>query len=393
MGPHGKHTPEENRSNPKKFWKSIQQNLHFGKETGHKTRISVKDSTGHILSGNTLVCPMNDYYANVGSSLAKHFITPWTPPPISGIAHNIPLMTFRFVREKENFSLINNLNVHKSSHVESITTQYLKDALKALIVEFTFLLNKCLDEGIMPDAWCVGTITPVPKNGMSNAMSDYRPISVLPSPSKLIERAVYNQLIYHLESHGLLDNRQHGFRRDHSTCSAIFELTQYLYNNVDNRKFISCVFIDYSKAFDTIDHEIMSRKLQLYGLSPGVITWCRDYLSHRRQCVKIEDCKSDYKSVNYGVPQVSILGPLFFVMYVNDLLNMFGSDSVEILLYVDDTVIYYADQDANIACNKVADGLDIVHQWCETNKLTINVKKTKHMLVSPKHKKNENVTL
>ena len=123
---------------------------------------------------------MNDYYANVGSSLAKHFMTPWTTPPISGIAHNISLITFRFVGEKEIISLINNLNVNKSSHVESITSQYLKDALKALIVEFTFLLNKCLDEGIMPDAWCVGTITPVPKNGMSNAMSDYRPISVLP---------------------------------------------------------------------------------------------------------------------------------------------------------------------------------------------------------------------
>ena len=383
----------ETRSNPKKFWKSIQQNLHFGKEKGNKARISVKDKNGNVLFGKNLVGPMNEYYARVGASLAEHFTKPWVPPPIPGIVYNIPLMTFRFIGEKEIVSLIKSLNVHKSSQLKGISTQYLKDALVVLTVEFTYLINKCLDDGIMPNAWCAGTITPVPKNGMSKAMPDYRPISVLPSPSKLIERAVYNQLIYHLESYGLLDNRQHGFRRDHSTCSAVFEFTQYLYNNVDNRKFISCVFIDYSKAFDTIDHEIMCKKLQLYGLSPGVITWCCDYLSHRRQRVKIENHISDNISVNYGVPQGSILGPLFFIMYVNDLLSMFGQDMSRILLYADDTVIYYADREANVACSEVERGLNIVHNWCETNKLTINVKKTKHMLVSPRHIKNGSVTV
>ena len=108
---------------------------------------------------------------------------------------------------------------------------------------------------------------------------------------------------YHLESHGLLDKRQHGFRKDHSTCSAIFELCQYLYNNLDKRKSISCLFIDYSKALDTIDHNILCKNLELYRLGEGVISWCRAYLTDQQQCVKVDDHTSSCKYINYGVPQ------------------------------------------------------------------------------------------
>ena len=189
---------------------------------------------------------------------------------------------------------------------------------------------------------------------------------------------------YHLESHGLLDKRQHGFRKDHSTCSAIFELCQYLYNNLDKRKSISCVFIDYSKAFDTIDHNILCKKLELYRLGEGVISWCRAYLTDRQQCVKVDDHTSSCKYINYGVPQGSILGPLFFIIYVNDLLELFGGDGVQILLYADDTEIYYADDSVEVACREVENALLKICTWCEANKLTINAKKTQHMLITPK---------
>ena len=183
-------------------------------------------------------------------------------------------------------------------------------------------------------------------------------------------------------SYGLLDKRQHGFRKDHSTCSAIFDLCQYLYDNLDNRRNISCVFIDYSKAFDTIDHNILCKKLALYGLSTGVISWCKDYLTNRQQCVKVEEYLSGYKNVNYGVPQGSILGPLFFIIYVNDLLDLFKGEDVQILLYADDTVVYYSNENSETACREVERALAKVSTWCDSNKLTINVKKTQHMLIS-----------
>ena len=372
----------ENRNVPKKFWKEIQNNLHFGNEKTVQL-ITIKDIHGKIRIGKDAAEPINTHYAGVGHSLAVKFQTTWDPSHCLCNFTQYPKMNFRFVGTVELTSLINCLNVNKSSSVHGIKTTQLKDFLKIMIIEFTHLINECLDHGIMPRSWSIGTVSPIPKNGNSQSMSDYRPISVLPSPSKIIERAVYNQLIYHLESHGMLDWRQHGFRKDHSTCTAIFELTQYLYNSLDNRKFVSCVFIDYSKAFDTIDHDILCKKLSHYGLGRDVLDWCKDYFAYRKQCVKIENVSSGKKDMKYGVPQGSILGPLFFIIYVNDLLSLFDQKTVQILLYADDTVVYFAHEDPHIACTTVVNALSKIQHWCNQNKLTINTKKTKHMLVAP----------
>ena len=266
----------ENRNKPKKFWKEIQKNLHFGKDKCTDRQIMLKDANGNLFVGKDAVNPLNSYYVDVGKNLAEKFNTTWKPSQT--LVHNlhIPRMNFRFITMKELTAIVKCLNVNKSSNVENINASQLKDALKIMMIEFTYFINECLQKSRMPRKWSVGTISPVPKKGMSHTMADYRPISVLPTLSKVIERAVYNQLVYHLESHGLLDHRQHGFRKDHSTSSAIFE--QYLYNSLDSKKYISCVFIDYSKAFDTIDHDILCKKLTFYGLGDGVLAWCKDYL-------------------------------------------------------------------------------------------------------------------
>ena len=383
----------ENRNVPKKFWKEIQGNLQFGNEKIFCHLITIKNTNGEIKIGKHAAEPMNVHYAGVGHSLAEKFQTKWKPmSSLSNFAH-YPTMNFRFVGILELTSMINCLSNNKSSSVDNIKTNQLKDFLKIMIVEFTHLINQCLDRGIMPRKWSIGTVSPIPKNGNSYSMSDYRPISVLPAPSKIIERAVYNQLIYHLESHGILDWRQHGFRKDHSTCTAIFELTQYLYNSLDCRKCLSCVFIDYSKAFDTIDHEILCNKLAFYGLGKDVLIWCKDYFAHRKQCVKIESVSSSEKDMEYGIPQGSILGPLFFIIYVNDLLSLFDQQAVKILLYADDTVIYFAHEDPHIACTTVEKALNSIQNWCNQNKLMINLKKTKHMLISPCRRRKENLAI
>ena len=147
-------------------------------------------------------------------------------------------------------------------------------------------------------------------------MGDYRPISVLPAPSKVIECLFYNQLVYYLECNHLLDSRQHGFRKDHSTATAILELVQYMYEKLDIGDTIHCVFIDYSKAFDTLDHDILCTKLNNIGFDRQVVSWCRNYLSGRQQSVKIGDLKSPILPVSCSVPQGSIPGPLFFIIYM-----------------------------------------------------------------------------
>ena len=379
----------ENRKAPKKFWKTIQKNLNFGKEAASANSVIIHCDNEPPVTGEVAANKLNNYYAGVGAELAEKFSNVWHFP-LNIPDYSIPVMNFRFVGEKEVTALIKFLNENKSSRVDNVNMFFLKEALLCLVTEFTFLLNKCLELSVMPNSWSIGAITPVPKTGFSKKMPDFRPISVLPAPSKIIERAVYNQLIYHLESHGLLYPQQHGFRKDHSTCSAILELVQYIYNAFDNREFTSCVFIDYSKAFDTIDHDILCKKLQYYGLDRNVINWCKDNLSNRQQYVKIGDHISGYTTVKYGVPQGSILGPLFFIIYVNDILSLFNSD-VKMLLYADDTVLYYSHTDPVYACKMVETSLKLVCDWCNMNKLTINTGKTKHILCKPRNSPLRNI--
>ena len=341
-------------------------------------RLTVNSSPTPIFGTNRC-----QHYATVGEKLAEKFgnvsapITPLSPP----LPYN--QMTFRFVTTKEVNSLIRLLKNNKPSGVPNLKTSVLKDALKILLIEFTYLINICLDKSYMPLTWKNGVITPIPKVGQSSKPTDYRPISVLPAVSKVLERAVHNQLVYFLDTNGILDNRQHGFRKDHSTLSAVFDVTQHMYNNMDKRHVTYCAFIDYSKAFDTLDHNILIKKLVNIGLSSPVIEWCRSYLCGRKQCVKNGNFVSDELGVNYGVPQGSILGPLFFIIYVNDLLSLFNESDPEITLYADDTVLYVSDDNCQSACDKLERGLSKLSCWCALNKLSVNVKKTKLLVVDP----------
>ena len=128
-----------------------------------------------------------------------------------------------------------------------------------------------------------------------------------------------------------MDRRQHGFRKDHSTGTAIFELIQFIYNSLDKREIVGCIYVDYSKAFDTLDHSILCKKLALYGLSAWVVDWCRNYLNNRKQQVKVNGNMSECEGVTYGVPQGSILGPLFFILYVNDVISIFKENDTRII--------------------------------------------------------------
>ena len=373
----------ENMNVPRKFWKAINKNLFIGNMKSETPNIRVYNSENVLVDGSDAATEINNYYSNVGCNLASAFTTSWNPNDFNYQIY-FENMQFRFIGEKETIALIRSLPSNKSSNVPGITMSFLKDALLVTSFEIRHILNESLSQSVIPFAWKIGTITPIPKKGLSKKVTDYRPISGLPAPSKLIERAVYNQIIYHLETYGLLDNRQHGFRRDHRTVTALFELTQYIYNSLDIKDYVCCIYIDYSKAFDTLDHAILLKKLEKYGLSPAVISWCRNYLSDRTQCVKLNDVVSETSNVSYGVPQGSILGPLLFIIYVNDVFLQLNENDPNILLYADDTVLYYAHAQLKELERIMSTGLRKLYKWCNFNKLTINISKTKFELFRPK---------
>ena len=146
---------------------------------------------------------------------------------------------------------------------------------------------------------------------------------------------------------------------------------------------MACVFIDYSKAFDTIDHDILCKKLEYYGFGDDIIAWCRHYLSHRKQLVKNGEHLSNLADISCGVPQGSILGPLFFIIYANDIISLFSNEGPKILLYADDTVLYHSHIDAGILFRDLKNGMSKIWKWCKLNRLSINASKTKYMVTDP----------
>ena len=209
-------------------------------------------------------------------------------------------------------------------------------------------------------------------------MDNYRPISVLPVASKLLERAVHRQLYQFLSKHQILSPFQCGFRKNHSTESAAISFTDSIRREIDQGLLTGAVFIDLRKAFDTVDHDIIVSKLKAAGISGTELHWFKDYLSNRTQQVSVENELSGARPITSGVPQGSILGPLLFVMLINDLPSRLNTCST--LMYADDTVLFYSSKDVNEIERALCRDLQLLESWLRDNSLFLNKSKTECVL-------------
>ena len=253
----------------------------------------------------------------------------------------------------------------------------MKDAFIALSEQLVYLLNCSFETGIVPSAWKMATVIPLYKGGSRKDVSNFRPVSLLPLPSKIMERVVHNRIYSHLENTNLLDPNQGGFRKKHSTIGTISQLTNEIFEGMNNRIMTVACFIDMAKAFDTVNHKILCKKLYKLGINGRLIDWLENYLSGRKQCTLANGTTSPYHDIICGVPQGSILGPLLFITYMNDLRT--ACKNSKYLLYADDTVIFNTNEN-QIATNQIQRDLDAVSLWCDQNQLTIHVKKTKYVI-------------
>ena len=224
---------------------------------------------------------------------------------------------------------------------------------------------------------------PIYKKDDAEIYSNYRPVSVLPSFSKILERLIFNRCVDHLDKHDILNEKQFGFRKNHSTYMAIIELIDKINNAVEKRETTLALYLDLSKAFDTIDHNILLYKLEHYGFRGIVLNWFRSYLSNRTQYVYYNNCKSEKLDVTCGVPQGSILGPLLFILYINDIVNT--SNMLQFILFADDTTILFSDKDISSKIDLINTELKEVTNWFKTNKLSVNASKTNFMIMGTTH--------
>ena len=240
------------------------------------------------------------------------------------------------------------------------------------------MFNLSITEGYFPKQLKTAKVTPIFKAGDKTDPGNYRPISVLPCLSKILEKIMYNRLYDYLVKHDILFKKQFGFQKGHSTEHALLELISEISDSFEQNKYTIGVFIDLSKAFDTVDHDILISKLKRYGITGENLNWFKNYLTDRKQCVTYDGLLTETKRIVCGVPQGSILGPLLFLIYVNDLYKT--SKLFDIILFADDTNLFYSHKNLKTLFDTVNTELKLINDWFIANKLSLNVKKTKYIL-------------
>ena len=360
-----------NKNNPKKFWKQINELLPNSK--GSEIQELYDETTGEIFNGEGINDHINNYFANIGPRLAAEC----TPDLTSGLnkrpvdPNNVELHFKRTpFTEDEVRKVCKKIDINKSSAIPDVKTLVLKDSFLANIPKVTWLFNSSLQASIFPDSWKLSSVVPLPKVNNPKIASDLRPVALTPLPGKLMEKLMCTRLQHWLDSNKILVDNQHGFRKNRSTITAICKFLNVIYTYLNQFKNPTVIFLDLKKAFDTVSHSKLLEKMRVLGLDYVSLQWFNSYLGNRSQCVSLNGTTSGILPLTYGVPQGSILGPILFSIYINEITNIL---SCNVILYADDTVILHDD------VTVLQNNLNRIATWCNTNQLTINVKKSQWM--------------
>ena len=369
---------KHNENNAKKFWKVIREIIPAEKSSSRRD-ILLKAS-GKKIEKSEVAHFINDYFINVGKSDlpvdgssegSQGYLEP-------GLDINAdPVALTPFVGNKV-YRVVRDINVSKSSGLDNISSFIIKEVFGMMIPEVTYMFNLSVKQSIFPKAWKSALVVPIPKTGDLTNVKNYRPISLLPLLGKILEKLVHKQLSNHLESESLLISEQHGFRKKHSTLHSVAQLTNYANIKMDSKLCTLATYIDFRKAFDCVQHPVLIQKLSSLGFDHTTITWIRSYLSDRQQRVLANGTYSSFLPVTQGVPQGSVLGPLFYIVYANNLSNIVKN--CEIALYADDTVLFTANRLFDTSVRKMQEDLDSLSGWCRQNGIKANTDKSKVMV-------------
>jgi hypothetical protein len=270
-------------------------------------------------------------------------------------------------------------------------TKIVKAAANILSVTLSDLFNYCLENVYFPDELKLASVIPLFKKGSRNLINSYRPISLLSPITKIFEKLIYDRVADYFSRKKLFCKEQFGFIKGRSIQAAVLNLLHDLNMAINNNKYSIVVFLDYSKAFDTVSHDLLLKKLYRYGFRGCVSDFLKSYFSSRKQSVKIKNSFSDVLDVNIGVPQGSSLGPLYFLIFVNEFTKI--CRYCKSILYADDSVIYLSGDTLSELQDRVNHDISLIYKWSKANGLTLNIDKTKCMLVTTRSRERIEIKL
>ena len=377
-------TKLSNANNSKNSWQAINELLNKKPKSTQVTQLNVDDQ---VITGDRNIADcFNQYFSSIGCKLSEsiHNIN------IEPMAFVTPVeSSFHFSRisVQEVLSALNQLNLRKSPGLDGISVKLLKDTSDVIAQPLANIFNLSLQTGIFPDDWKIAKISPVFKEGNKTDCGNYRPISVISVVAKLFEGLVYNQLRTFISDNNILVKQQSGFRSQHSTETALLGSTNEWLYNMDSGLINGVLFLDLKKAFDTVDHEILLKKLHLYIIKGTPYAWLKSYIQNRKQICLMNGKKSHAREIRCGVPQGSNLGPILFLLYINDLPKCLEATRAN--LFADDTNLSCAGLDVSEIEIKLKKDLENVHSWLRCNKLTLNDTKTEYMIIGSRYRLNK----
>ena len=288
-------------------------------------------------------------------------------------------MYFKPITEQEVKKFCNEIRT-SAIGFDGLSPLILKRSIDIISKPLTYLVNLSFKTGVFPEDLKIAKVIAIHKSGDKDDIKNKRPISILNVISKIFEKAIHNRLNTYLEKHQLIVPNQHGFRQNHSTESAIISFTKPIYEALNKHEYAIGVFLDFSKAFDCIDHDILVTKLENLDMRGSFLLLLSDYLANRKQTVYYQGNFSDLKTLRYGVPQGSILGPLMFNIYVNDVRN--ASNILHITLYADDKNCGMTHENPYILVRNLNLELKLIYEWILCNHLILNFLKNAFILFS-----------
>ena len=326
---------------------------------------------------------------NIGPSLASK-VPPGKCDPISFIRNGVHSTIFLLpVNEEEVTSILKNMK-NCSAGWYFISPCIVKQTYNYFLVPLVHVCNMSLLHGIFPNELKMARVIPLYKGGDSKYIVNYRPVSVLPVFSNIFERLMYDRIMEFLTENDVLYNLQFGFRKHHSTSLTLMILYDKISKTLYEGDYVLGVFLDFSKAFDTVNHEILLRKLYSYGIRGIAHEWLKSYLDCRSQYVVFNEAKSKPMNITCGVPQGSILGPLLFLLYINDMPTV--SNILFPILFADDTNVFMSEKNVDDLISSVHKEMVNVTEWLNANKLSLNVSKTYYIIFRSQGMRNPVVT-
>ena len=381
---------EENKSNITNIWKGI-KDLVTIKNNHSNTKFSLYHNNELKTDPTEVANIFNDFFVKIGPKLASKI--PNTNRNFSHLnsTKNLNSIYLKPTDEDEVKKIISSLDSKKSIGPNSIPIIILKQHKDILSIPISILINQSFEKGVFPDICKIAKVIPIYKKGDETISSNYRPISLLPIFSKIFEKCMYTRIYSFLTKFNLIYEKQFGFRKHYSTNHAFSSLIETIKNYLDSGNFVCGIFIDLQKAFDTVDHKILLNKLWSYGIRGNANAWLKSFLINRKQFVSINGFTSESKLIECGVPQGSTLGPLLFLIYLNDMNKIFQNLIVH--HFADDTNLIFASKKLKTIENIVNFELKLLVEWLKRNKLSLNESKTEVIIFHHQNKNIENISI